>query len=112
MKKSFLNPQTNKKWEIEVDGNCIKTCLNNGKVKEIICNSNYQLKSKSSSAMVAQMKKGFVYYNEDAPAFMPITHVFLSSEYTGFMCCSMAFTKNNLVIHSDYGVVGVYNCDL
>ena len=34
MKKTFLNPATNKQWRIEIDGHTIRTCLNGGKAKE------------------------------------------------------------------------------
>ena len=33
MEKTFLNPATNKQWQIEIDGLTIRTCLNGGKVK-------------------------------------------------------------------------------
>ena len=41
MEKTFLNPATNKKWRIEIDGHTIRTCLNGGKVKEILCDSAF-----------------------------------------------------------------------
>ena len=37
--KTFLNPATNKQWRIEIDGHTIRTCLNGGKIKEILCDS-------------------------------------------------------------------------
>ncbi len=39
MEKTFLNPVTNKQWRIEIDENTIRTCLNGGRVKEILCDS-------------------------------------------------------------------------
>ena len=45
MEKTFLNPATNKQWRIEIDGHTIRTCLNGGKVKEILCDSAFQVKS-------------------------------------------------------------------
>ena len=66
MEKTFLNPATNKQWRIEIDGHTIRTCLNGGKVKEILCDSAFQVRSKASSAMMGQMRKGFVYQNPDA----------------------------------------------
>ena len=39
IEKTFLNPTTNKQWRIEIDGHTIRTCLNGGKVKEILCDS-------------------------------------------------------------------------
>ena len=39
MEKTFLNPATSKQWRIEIDGHAVRTCLNGGKVKEILCDS-------------------------------------------------------------------------
>ena len=50
IEKTFLNPATNKQWRIEIDGHTIRTCLNGGKVKEILCDSAFQVKSKAASA--------------------------------------------------------------
>ena len=41
IEKTFLNPATNKQWRIEIDGHTIRTCLNGGKVKEILCDSAF-----------------------------------------------------------------------
>ena len=60
IEKTFLNPTTNKQWRIEIDGHTIRTCLNGGKVKEILCDSAFQVRSKAASAMMGQMRKGFV----------------------------------------------------
>ena len=57
IEKNFLNPATNKQWRIEIDGHTIRTCLNGGKVKEILCDSAFQVKSKAASAMMGQMRK-------------------------------------------------------
>ena len=51
IEKTFLNPTTNKQWRIEIDGHTIRTCLNGGKVKEILCDSAFQVRSKAASAM-------------------------------------------------------------
>ena len=51
MEKTFLNPVTNKQWRIEIDENTIRTCLNGGRVKEILCDSAFQVKSKAASAI-------------------------------------------------------------
>ena len=45
IEKTFLNPATNKQWRIEIDGHTIRTCLNGGKVKEILCDSAFLVKS-------------------------------------------------------------------
>ena len=60
IEKTFLNPATNKQWRIEIDGHTIRTCLNGGKVKEILCDSAFQVKSKAASAMMGQMRKGLL----------------------------------------------------
>ena len=54
IEKTFINPTTNKQWRIEIDGYTIRTCLNGGKVKETLCDSAYQVKSKAASAMMGQ----------------------------------------------------------
>ena len=56
IEKTFLNPTTNKQWRIEIDGHTIRTCLNGGKVKEILCDSAFQVRSKAASAMMGQMR--------------------------------------------------------
>ena len=66
IEKTFINPTTNKQWRIEIDGHTIRTCLHGGKVKEILCDSAFQVKSMAASAMMSQMRKGFVYQNPDA----------------------------------------------
>ena len=72
IERTFINPATNKQWRIEIDGYTIRTCLNGRKVKEILCDSTFQVKSKAASAMMSQMRKGFVYQNPDAAVEMCI----------------------------------------
>ena len=55
MEKTFLNPATSKQWRIEIDGLAIRTCLNGGKVKEILCDSAFQVKRKAASATEEQI---------------------------------------------------------
>ena len=43
IEKTFLNPATNKQWRIGIDEHTIRTCLNGGKVKEILCDSAFQV---------------------------------------------------------------------
>ena len=57
IEKIFINPATTKQWRIEMDDLTIRTCLNGGKVKEILCDSSFQAKSKAASAMMGQMRK-------------------------------------------------------
>ena len=40
-----------------LNGHTIRTCLN-GKVKEILCDSAFQVKTKAASAMMGQLRKG------------------------------------------------------
>lgn len=80
MEKIFLNPVTNKQWRIEIDGHTIRTCLNGGKVKEILCDSVFQVKSKTASAMMSQMRKGFVYQNPDAAVGQARCHRFVGKD--------------------------------
>ena len=85
IEKTFLNPTTNKQWRIEIDGHTIRTCLNGGKVKEILCDSGFQVKSKAASAMMGQMRKGFVYQNPDAAVGQARCHRFVGKDSNGFM---------------------------
>ena len=55
IERTFINPTTNKQWRIEIDGYTIRTCLNGGKVKETLCDSAYQVKSKAASATEEQI---------------------------------------------------------
>ena len=82
IEKTFLNPATNKQWRIEIDGHTIRTCLNGGKVKEILCDSAFQVKSKAASAMMGQMRKGFVYQNPDAAVGQARCHRFVERTTT------------------------------
>ena len=50
IERTLINPATDKQWRIEIDGYTIRTCLNGGKVKEILCDSAFQVKSKAASA--------------------------------------------------------------
>ena len=59
IEKTFINPTTNKQWRIQIDGYTIRTCLNGGKVKETLCDSAYQVKSKAASAMMGVVVKHF-----------------------------------------------------
>ena len=85
IEKPFLTPATNKQWRIEIDGHTIRTCLNGGKVKEILCDSAFQVRSKAASAMMGQMRKGFVYQNRDAAVGQARCHRFVGKDSNGFM---------------------------
>ena len=98
MEKTFLNPATNKQWRIEIDGHTIRTCLNGGKVKEILCDSAFQVKSKTASAMMGQMRKGFVYQNPDAAVGQARCHRFVGKDSNGFMPLAAALTRDDFFL--------------
>ena len=98
IEKTFLNPATNKQWRIEIDGHTIRTCLNGGKVKEILCDSAFQVKSKAASAMMGQMRKGFVYQNPDAAVGQARCHRFVGKDNNGFMPLAAALTRDDFFL--------------
>ena len=98
MEKTFLNPATNKEWRIEIDGHTIRTCLNGGKVKEILCDSAFQVRSKAASAMMGQMRKGFVYQNRDAAVGQARCHRFVGKDSNGFMPLAAALTRDDFFL--------------
>ena len=85
MERVFINPITNKQWQLEVDGLTIRTCLNGGRVKEIQCDSAFQVRSKAASAMMEQLRKGFVYQKPEAATGEAICHRFVGRDNNGFM---------------------------
>ena len=98
MEKTFFNPTTNKQWRIEIDGLAMRTCLNGGKVKEILCDSAFQVKSKAASAMMGQMRKGFVYQNPDAAVGQARCHRFVGKDSNGFMPLATALTRDDFFL--------------
>ncbi len=98
IEKTFLNPATNKQWQIEIDGLTIRTCLNGGKVKEILCDSAFQVKSKAASAMMGQMRKGFIYQNPDAVVGQARCHRFVGKDSNGFMPLAAALTRDDFFL--------------
>ena len=98
MEKTFLNPTTNKQWRIEIDGHTIRTCLNGGKVKEILCDSAFQVRSKAASAMMGQMRKGFVYQNRDAAVGQARCHRFVGKDSNGFMPVAASPASGDLAL--------------
>ena len=98
MKRTFLNPATNKQWQIEIDGLTIRTCLNGGKVKEILCDFAFQVKSKAASAMMGQMRKGFIYQNPDAVVGQARCHRFVGKDSNGFMPLAAALTRDDFFL--------------
>lgn len=98
MEKTFINPATNKQWCIEIDGLTIRTCLNGGKVKELLCDSAFQVKSKAASAMMGQMRKGFVYQNPNAAIGEAQCHRFVGKDSNGFMPLATALTRDDFFL--------------
>ena len=98
MIKTFINPATNKEWRIEINGHTIRTCLNNGKVKEIQCDSDFQVRSKASSEMMGQMRKGFVYHNSNAACGETLIHRYIGKDNNGFMPIAASITRDDFFI--------------
>lgn len=98
MEKTFLNPATNKQWRIEIDGQTIRTCLNGGKVKEIQCDSAFQVRRKAASAMMGQMRKGFVYQNPGAAVGEALCHRFVGKDSNGFFPLATALTRDDFFL--------------
>lgn len=98
MEQTFLNPATNRQWRIEIDGHTIRTCLNGGKVKEILCDSAFQVRSKAASAMMGQMRKGFAYQNPAAAIGEPQCHRFVGKDSNGFMPLATALTRDDFFL--------------
>ena len=98
IEKTFLNPATNKQWRIEIDGHTIRTCLNGGKVKEILCDSAFQVKSKAASAMMGQMRKGFVYQNPNAAFGKAQCHRFVGKDSNGFMPLAASLKRDDFFL--------------
>lgn len=98
MEKTFINPATSKQWWIEIDGYTIRTCLNGGKIKETLCDSAFQVRSKAASAMMGQMRKGFVYQNPDAAVGEARCHRFVGKNSNGFMPLATALTRDDFFL--------------
>ena len=86
IEKTFLNPATNKQWRIEIDGHTIRTCLNGGKVKEILCDSAFQVKSKTA------------YQNPEAAVGQARCHRFVGKDSNGFMPLAAALTRDDFFL--------------
>jgi hypothetical protein len=82
MEKISSTPLQISSGGLEIDGHTIRTCLNGGKVKEILCDSAFQVKSKAASAMMSQMRKGIVYQNPDAAVGQARCHRFVARTAT------------------------------
>lgn len=98
IEKTFINPAANKQWRIEIDGQTIRTCLHDGKVKEIICDSGFQVKSKASSAMMGQMRKGFICQNPKAAFGEAMCHRYVGKDSNGFMPLASAPARDDFFL--------------
>lgn len=96
--KIFVNPATKKQWKIEIDGQTIRTCLQGGKIKELQCDSAFQVKSKASSAMMGQMRKGFVYQNPGAAFGEAKYHRYVGKDSNGFMPLAASLTRDDFFL--------------
>lgn len=100
IEKTFINPVTNKHWQIEIDGKTIRTCLNGGKVKEILCESNYWTQVKAGTVMMGQLRKGFIYRNPDA-AFGEAKYHGYDKKHTGAMVLATSHTRDDFFLMQD-----------
>ena len=96
--KIFINPATNKQWRIEIDGHTVRTCPHGGKVKELLCNSDFQVKNKAVSAMMSQMRKGFVYQNPNAAIGEAQCHRFVGKDSNGFMPLAASIKRDDFFL--------------
>lgn len=97
-KKTFIHPETSKEWWIEAENQTIRTCLNNRKVKEIICDSDYAVKNKASQEMMGKMRKGFVYQNPDAAFGEARCHRFVGRGYNGFLPIAASLAREDFYV--------------
>lgn len=98
IEKTFINPATTKQWRIEMDDLTIRTCLNGGKVKEILCDSSFQAKSKAASAMMEQMRKGFIYQKPNAAFGEAKCHRYIGKDSNGFMPLAAASARDDFFL--------------
>ena len=96
--KIFINPATNKQWRIEIDGHTVRTCPHGGKVKELLCDSDFQVKNKAVSAMMSQMRKGFVYQNPNAAFGEAQCHRFVGKDSNGFMPLAASIKRDDFFL--------------
>ena len=59
--------------------------MNGGKVKEILCDSAFQVRNKAVSAMMGQMRKGCIYQNPDAAVGEARCHRFVVKDSNSFV---------------------------
>lgn len=98
VEKIFQNPSTSKQWRIEIDGQTIRICLDGGKIKEFQCDSEYQVKSKAASAMMGQMRKGFIHQNLEASIGEARCHRYVGKDCNGFMPLATTYTQDDFFL--------------
>ena len=86
-----------KHWRIEIDGHTIRTCFNGGKVKVVLRDSVFQVKSKATSAMMNQMWKGFVYQSPHAAVGEAQCHRFVEDS-NGLMPPAATLTRDAFLV--------------
>ena len=97
-KKIFINPDTFKEWWIEIEDHNVKSCLNNGKIKEVICESDYDVKDKASKIIMEKMRKGFIYQNPEAIFGEAKCYQFVGKHYNGFMPIAASISREDFFI--------------
>lgn len=97
-KKYFFNPATSRHWRIEIDGHAIRTCLNEGRIKETLCETDFQVRQKASSLMMEQMRKGFVFQNPKASFGEAKCHRFVGKDSNGFMPLAASIDRDDFFL--------------
>lgn len=97
-KKTFINPDTSKEWWVEIDGYHIKSCLNNGKIKELTCKSDYDVKNKTSQIIMEKMRKGFIYQNPKALFGEVKGYQYVGRNYNGSLPIAASLSREDFFI--------------
>lgn len=96
--KNLYQPRHKQTVRIEIDGHTVRTCPHGGKVKELLCNSDFQVKNKAVSAMMSQMRKGFVYQNPNAAFGEAQCHRFVGKDSNGFMPLAASIKRDDFFL--------------
>ncbi|MCM1257021.1 MAG: hypothetical protein NC307_04130 [Roseburia sp.] len=97
-KKTFINPDTSKEWWVEVEDYHIKSCLNNGKIKEFTYINDYDVRNKTSQIIMEKMRKGFIYQNANAAFGEVKSYQFVGRAYNGFMPIAASLSREDFFI--------------
>ncbi|MCM1216197.1 MAG: hypothetical protein NC331_05460 [Lachnospiraceae bacterium] len=98
MEKVFINPDTGKEWLIEVNGHTVRSCLNHGKIKEAVYDSDFDTKNKTAQAIMEKMRKGFVYRDSNAGFGEARCHQFVGKAYNGFLPIAASVARDDFYI--------------